>query len=232
VSSDDPSAARTDGQVRPRRVEAVAFDVGETLFDETRAWGLWADWLGVPRFTLFGVLGGVVERGEDHRRAFEIVRPGIDLAAEIERKAAAGLDYALGKDDVYPDAVPALEQLRGAGYRLAVAANQPVSTEAVVTGLGLELELVASSTRWGLAKPAPAFFERLAAELDLAPGQIAYVGDRVDNDVAPAAAAGMVAIHVRRGPWGHAHAARALGAGAAAQVSSLLELPAVLAALG
>jgi FMN phosphatase YigB (HAD superfamily) len=32
---------------------------------------------------------------------------------------------------------------------------------------------------------------------------IAYVGDRVDNDVAPAIAAGMVGVHIRRGPWGH-----------------------------
>jgi FMN phosphatase YigB (HAD superfamily) len=33
-------------------------------------------------------------------------------------------------------------------------------------------------------------------------GETAYVGDRVDNDVLPAAAAGLLAIHVRRGPWG------------------------------
>ena len=31
---------------------------------------------------------------------------------------------------------------------------------------------------------------------------VAYAGDRVDNDVIPAAAAGMRAIWVRRGPWG------------------------------
>ena len=35
-----------------------------------------------------------------------------------------------------------------------------------------------------------------------APPEVAYVGDRVDNDVLPAAAAGLVAVHVRRGPWG------------------------------
>ena len=34
------------------------------------------------------------------------------------------------------------------------------------------------------------------------PEEVAYVGDRVDNDVLPAAAAGLVAVHVRRGPWG------------------------------
>ena len=33
--------------------------------------------------------------------------------------------------------------------------------------------------------------------------KIAYVGDRVDNDVGPAIAAGMTGVHIRRGPWGH-----------------------------
>jgi FMN phosphatase YigB (HAD superfamily) len=34
------------------------------------------------------------------------------------------------------------------------------------------------------------------------PASVAYVGDRVDNDVLPALAAGMRAVWVRRGPWG------------------------------
>ena len=35
--------------------------------------------------------------------------------------------------------------------------------------------------------------------------EIACVGDRVHNDIAPALAAGLVAVHIRRGPWGHLH---------------------------
>jgi FMN phosphatase YigB (HAD superfamily) len=38
----------------------------------------------------------------------------------------------------------------------------------------------------------------------MAPHEIAYVGDRVDNDVLPARAAGMWPILIRRGPWGRA----------------------------
>ncbi|MGH2418804.1 MAG: HAD hydrolase-like protein, partial [Candidatus Limnocylindria bacterium] len=33
----------------------------------------------------------------------------------------------------------------------------------------------------------------------------AYIGDRVDNDVVPSAAAGMRAVWIRRGPWGFLH---------------------------
>jgi FMN phosphatase YigB (HAD superfamily) len=55
----------------------------------------------------------------------------------------------------------------------------------------------------GVAKPDPAFFAR-ALELmgSPPPGEVAYVGDRVDNDVIPSAAAGMRAVWIRRGPWG------------------------------
>jgi FMN phosphatase YigB (HAD superfamily) len=65
------------------------------------------------------------------------------------------------------------------------------------------VDLVGSAGRWGIEKPAPEFFERIAAEAGFAPEEIAYVGDRIDNDVRPARAAGMVAIHIRRGPWGY-----------------------------
>jgi len=61
-------------------------------------------------------------------------------------------------------------------------------------------------------------------ECGVAADEIAYVGDRVDNDVEPALAAGMVAVHVRRGPWGHLHDPPQ----EALRVSSLDELPMVL----
>ena len=63
-------------------VRAVVFDVGETLVDETRIWSAWADLLGVPRLTFFGVLGGVIARGGDHREPFRLFsRPKESRAA-------------------------------------------------------------------------------------------------------------------------------------------------------
>jgi FMN phosphatase YigB (HAD superfamily) len=64
------------------------------------------------------------------------------------------------------------------------------------------------------------------------PERIAYVGDRLDNDVLPARAAGMVAVHVRRGPWGYLHARRPEAAQAHLRIDSLDELLPGLAALG
>ena len=88
------------------------------------------------------------------------------------------------------------------------------------------------SAEWGVHKPDPAFFERIARELDLRPAAIAYVGDRVDNDVRPARAAGMTAVFLRRGPWGWIQAGTVDPPEADLVIDSLTALPAALGALG
>ena len=72
-------------------IRAVCFDVGETLIDETREWNGWADFLGVPRLTLFTALGVSMWRGESHRKVFEIFRPDLDFATVRQQRAAHGL---------------------------------------------------------------------------------------------------------------------------------------------
>lgn len=45
------------------RGRVVVLDVGETLIDETPLWTEWAEWLSVPRFTLFAMIGGMIALG-------------------------------------------------------------------------------------------------------------------------------------------------------------------------
>ena len=210
---------------------AVVFDVGETLVDETRMWTDWADWLGVPRLTFLATLGAVIARGGDHRDVFSLVRPGIDVGAEWQRRVAAGRAEPLGPSDFYPDAEPCLLALDRAGYRLGIVGNQPATTDALLQGLAVPLAIAASSETWGVAKPDPAFFGRVAEELGLEPAEVAYVGDRLDNDVRPAATAGMVAVFVRRGPWALIQAGRVNPPEATISVESLADLPAALPTL-
>jgi FMN phosphatase YigB (HAD superfamily) len=206
-------------------IRAVFFDVGETLVDETRQWSTWADWLGIPRLTCFAVLGAVIERGEHHRRVFELLRPGLDLARESEARAAAGLAERIELGDFYPDALPCLRVLRARGYRIGLAGNQPAQAEEQLRAIGLPVDVVASSAGWGVEKPSAAFFARVVETAGVPPPAIAYVGDRLDNDVIPAAESGMVAVFLRRGPWGYLHSGRPEAARAAIRLDSLAELP-------
>ncbi|MGY3682605.1 FMN phosphatase YigB (HAD superfamily) [Streptomyces sp. TE33382] len=88
------------------------------------------------------------------------------------------------------------------------------------------VDLIGTSDDWGASKPDPAFFVRVADAVPHHPGEILYVGDRVDNDLRPAVAAGMHTALIRRGPWGtvqwHTAEARDLPT---FRIESLAELP-------
>lgn len=195
---------------------AVLFDVGETLVDEQRYWADLGAELGVGAHVLWAALGVTIERGEEHTALWGHLG--------MEPPAAEPLVYEAR--DLYPDALACLEELRSRGYFLGVAGNQTVTLESWVREAGLPVELVTSSASLGVRKPDPRFFELLIELCDRPAAEIAYVGDRVDNDVVPAAAAGLVAVHLRRGPWGHL---QGVNGSARLQLDSLAELPEALA---
>jgi FMN hydrolase / 5-amino-6-(5-phospho-D-ribitylamino)uracil phosphatase len=178
----------------------IVLDVGETIIDETRVWSIWADMLGIPRLTFMAGFGAVLARGGEHRDVFELFNVPDWRTAWPEHEAIYGGFQA---DDLYPDAIPAMDALRARGYRVAVIGNQPASRDAELRRIGVDAEVIAMSAEMGAAKPSQLFFEQV---LDLlgspSPGAVAYVGDRVDNDVLPATVAGMRAVWIRRGPWG------------------------------
>jgi FMN phosphatase YigB (HAD superfamily) len=183
-------------------VHAVVFDLGETLVDESRNFAGWAEWLDVRTLDLYAALGATIALRQDHRRAFELVRPGFDLERERAAREAGGTPWGFDASDLYPDALPCLRDLRAAGLRIGVVGNQPAVVESMLPEVHGLADVVGSSGRWGVEKPSPAFFERVASEVGLDPAAIAYVGDRLDNDVLPAMALGMVGIFLVRGPWG------------------------------
>lgn len=183
-------------------VDAVVFDVGETLVDETRVFGDWADWLGVPSHTFSAVLGAAIARGEDFETVFQALRPGFDLAVEEARREAHGRTLRLLDQDLYPDVRPCLAALREAGVWVGIAGNQPLRAGADLRALDLDAHLIATSEEWGVSKPAPEFYQRLLAEVPFPADRILYVGDRVERDVIPAQRAGLRTAWLRRGPWG------------------------------
>jgi FMN phosphatase YigB (HAD superfamily) len=210
---------------KPGAGRAVVFDLGETLSDETRTWAAWADWLRVPHFTFFALVGSMIGEGRSHRDAFPLVRPGLDMEVERARRAAAGAPDGYEVIDLYPDVVPCIARLRSDGWLVGVAGNQPAYAETPLRRALPGLDLVGLSATWRVEKPAPAFFERVARELGLPASRVVFVGDRLDNDVLPAQRAGMKGVLMRRGPWGFRDAASEGAAAADLRVDGLDELP-------
>lgn len=176
----------------------VCLDVGETLIDETRVWSTWADILGVTRFTFMAVLGSVIANGEDHRKVFD------RLGRSDWRHLQSEFDRRYGwfrSEDLYPDALPALAALRDAGYRISILANQPAERAVELKALGVRADLIGMSDELGVQKPSPEFYSRALELMHAESADVTYVGDRLDNDVLPASAAGMRAVWLVRGPW-------------------------------
>ena len=154
--------------------------------------------------------------------------------AELRRRSAAAMEPVLGFDpgvDVllaalrfraYPDAAPALRQLRADGLRLVVVSNWDASLHERLeeTGLAPLVDGAIASAELGHAKPDGAIFAR-ALELAGAPAAAAlHAGDSPDADVEGALAAGLRAVLVARDGAARAPAGVPV-------VSSLAELPAL-----
>jgi FMN phosphatase YigB (HAD superfamily) len=184
-------------------IRSVVFDVGETLLDDTREFAAWADWIGVPRHTFSAVLGAVTFQGRDNAETFQYFRPGFDLSVEREARERAGRGERVEEGDLYPDVRPVLAELRARGLWVGVAGNQTVKAAGLLRDLGLPVDAIATSGQWGVAKPRPEFFDRVAGMAVGRRSEIVYVGDHRDNDVVPAHAAGLRTALVRRGPWGY-----------------------------
>ena len=170
------------------------FDVGETLVDEERWWRRLCERAGVQPHVVWAALGVTIERGEEHDALWG------HLGLESPTGWWQEIPYSL--DDLYPDAWECLERVGELGFRVGIVGNQTETLEAWARESALPADVISSSASLGVRKPDPAFFHKVAELMGHAAPELAYVGDRVDNDVLPAAAAGLAAVHVRRGPWG------------------------------
>lgn len=184
-------------QQLPAGVRIMVFDVGETLVDESHMWTQHANAAGVPPFTLMALIGTLIERNEPHNKVWDILgvaKPTI--ATEIRAT------------DLYPDALDCLSAAKDADFVVGIAGNQPAGATDCLRNLGFAADFVASSTDWRISKPSTDFFSRIAESAEAGPHEILYVGDRLDNDIIPAADSGFRTALLNRGPWGHLHSSR------------------------
>jgi HAD superfamily hydrolase (TIGR01662 family) len=125
----------------------------------------------------------------------------IDLTEERNKRADAGQAETFDEDDLYPDARSTLATLRADGLWVGIAGNQTKRAGDLLRSLDLPLDMIATSDDWGVSKPDPEFFRRLVESIPHDVNEILYVGDRLDNDIDPAASMGLQTALIRRGPW-------------------------------
>jgi FMN phosphatase YigB (HAD superfamily) len=152
---------------------------------------------------------------------FDVGETLVDEAATYERwRAESATTFVFADRDLHADALPCLATLRASGLRLGAAGNMFARHEEF---LRPHVDFVGSSERWGVEKPDAGFFAHVVEAAGARAGEILYVGDRMDNDVVPARAAGLRALRIRRG----AHA-RVESPEGVVTIGSLSELPEAL----
>lgn len=144
-------------------------------------------------------------RGEDELDIVEVMRRafdghGVDLTDDDLRLfLTSAHDVWASYYQLGASTHALLEALRHRGLRLALVSNT-ASPEWLLApvlerqGLTERLDAIVLSSEVGKRKPHRAMFEQALAEVGAEPGEALFVGDRLANDVAGAAAVGIATV--------------------------------------
>ncbi len=191
------------------RTRAVLLDALGTLVDLGPPWVHLAAELGVePDEKLVAAVRAEMGYYKEHSHEGRDPESLADLRArcatvlsrELGRELSVQTMMAAIRFRAFPDAAPALAELRKAGLRLVCVSNWDISLPEVLArcGLGGALDGVVTSAETGVRKPDPAIF---APALELAgcgPQEALYVGDTPEEDLEAARGAGVRALLIDR----------------------------------
>ena len=182
-------------------MEWIFFDIGGTLADETKSLHRRAE-LTAKLQNKMGIHCSTEQIEDAMRRAADMGKPYFQGAVEILGLKSMVPYDAVG-EKLYGDVKPVLEALHGK-YHLGIIANQPLGTEARLKQYGIRdyFSVILSSAEEGVSKPAGELFLRALNRSGCEPREAWMIGDRPDNDIAPAKALGMKTVRVRQGLGG------------------------------
>lgn len=199
----------------PRAIDAVIFDLDNTLTDfmrakeeSIRAAALAMVDAGVPLKPeeagerIFAIYK---ERGIENQRVFNIFLEETIGRVDDRILAAAVVAYRRARDGalvLYPHAKLVLNSLLKQGYKLAVVSDAPrfeAWVRLVYLGLQHAFDLVLTYDDTGHRKPDPEPFRMALERLDTAPDRAVIIGDWKERDIAGGRAAGMHTVYARYG---------------------------------
>ncbi len=193
-----------------RRV--ILFDVGGPL-DMEFAWEIAVDSAIAAACGLEGIRldQAAIEAASDraveafaadtYAHMIETLVGGDPATIERVRQRVRSITGSLDLFQLRPDIDSLLRRLVARGLKLGIVANQPAAIVPRLERAGIAkfFAYTGISGTTGLRKPDPCAFQTAAEALGAAPADCIMVGDRIDNDIAPAKALGMAAILFRHG---------------------------------
>lgn len=172
-----------------RQIEWLFFDVGSTLIDESRA---------NEHRILDAIAGTGLSYEQVYAQAVQLARRNV--AHPLKRLGLPITPWHSEDEIVYPQAAECLALLHEK-YRIGIIANQKPGTASRMEqhGLSQYLDLIIASAEEGVEKPDLEIFELALKRANCLPESAAMIGDRLDNDIAPAKRLGLKTIWIRQG---------------------------------
>ncbi len=196
----------------PNAYDAILFDVGGPL-DMEFAWEIAVDSAIAAACSLEGIRVDEEALAAASRRAVEVFAPDAyahmvetlcggdpQAIARVERRRRDTL-ASLDAFQLRPGIDGLLRRLAAQGLSLGIVSNQPAGAADRLRRVGIAecFQHLGLSGVVGVRKPNPAIFLGAAEALGVEPARCIMVGDRIDNDIAPAKALGMAAVRFRSG---------------------------------
>ncbi|MCH5273351.1 MAG: HAD family hydrolase [Lachnospiraceae bacterium] len=176
-------------------IKWLFFDLGSTLIDEREC----------TEYRTQELLKQKNSPGRDvleaHMKMYAAMNrlPYIDTAKEFGLET---VKWPKHLERLYDKVPSILEKLRKK-YQMGIIANQSLGTENRLIKFGIRhfFDVVIASAEAGIEKPDPAIFQMALRDACCNPEEAYMIGDRLDNDIAPAAQIGMHTIWVRQGAF-------------------------------
>ena len=177
------------------RLEGVT--AAELLAANGAVWGEY--WPEVEADWNRGALSGAAVSRESWQRTLAAV--GVVDRSSLDFTVEAFGRLARAAHRLYPDAQPAVEEVRARGILIALITNGASDTQREkIDALGIEpwFDVIVVCGEMGVAKPAPAPFRAVLDALRVTASEAWHVGDGLATDVAGAKGAGLTSVWLNR----------------------------------
>ncbi|MFC1454905.1 TIGR02253 family HAD-type hydrolase [Candidatus Undinarchaeota archaeon] len=191
-------------------IKAVFFDIDGTLFDSRKLSETARDnavramihaGLEGDKGKILASLKGIIqEKGSNYERHFDMLVEKFGMKGRADIVAAGVVAYhdtKISSLEPYSDAIVVLTKLKEKGYVLGVISNGKSVKQwekLIRLKLGNFFDVVHISESSGKEKPDPKLFIDAMDAAKVAPENSVMVGDKPENDIAGAKAAGMLAV--------------------------------------
>lgn len=173
-------------------IKYLFFDIGSTLVDETEC---------VKKRCEVIIESNNIDRQEFYDRVEECAKTDSYAVRAAALYYGAEIPRWYGElEKLYPDTKMILEIL-SQKYKLGVIANQVAGTKDRLDNwcIGKYFDVVVASAEADCSKPDLKIFNLALEQAECKPNEAVMIGDRLDNDVAPAKQLGMKTVWVRQG---------------------------------